>query len=61
MHEVLAREHQRELESQARHSELARQLASARRWRSLERRAHAAYRRHAQRAQWAAQVLAVAD
>ena len=60
MHEALAREHSRQLEHEARQRALASRLASVNRWRYLERRAHAAYRRHAQRAQRAAQVAAVA-
>jgi hypothetical protein len=61
MHEALAREHMRQREREARLHSLASELASANRWRFLERRAHAAYRRHAQRAHRAAQVSAVAD
>ena len=55
MYEALAREHLRQLHSEARHRALVSQLASANRWHTLERRAHAAYRRHAQRAERAGQ------
>jgi hypothetical protein len=55
MHEALAREHLRQLHQEARQRALARELASARRWHFLERRAHNAYRRHAERAERAAQ------
>jgi len=61
MQEALAREHMRERVHQARRHTLSSELASANRWRYLERRAHAAYRRHAQRAQGAAQLSAVAE
>jgi hypothetical protein len=61
MHEALAREHMRRREQEARRHSLSSELASANRWRYLERRAHAAYRRHAQRAHRAAQVSAVAE
>ena len=61
MQEALAREHMRQREREARQHALARQLAAARRWRYLERRAHAAYRRHAQRASGVAALSAVAD
>jgi len=61
LHEALAREHMREREQQARRHALAGEMASANRWRYLERRAHAAYRRHAQRAHGAAQLSAVAE
>jgi hypothetical protein len=61
MHEALAREHMREREQRARRYALSSELASAHRWSYLERRAHAAYRRHAQRAHGAAQLSAVAD
>lgn len=47
--EALAREHIREQEHRARRHSLSSQLASANRWHYLERRANAAYRRHAQR------------
>lgn len=60
LHEALAREHISRREAEARRNSLARELASARRWRYLELRAHEAYRRHAQRANRAAEVLAVA-
>jgi len=55
MHEALAREHLRQLHQDARHHALVSQLASARRWRVLERRAHSAYQRHAERAERVAQ------
>jgi hypothetical protein len=61
MHEALAREHMRQREREARQHSLSSELASANRWRYLERHAHAAYRRHAQRAHRAAQVSAVAE
>ena len=61
MHEALAREHMRQLEHEARQHSLSSKLASANRWHYLERRAHAAYRRHAQRAHRAAQASAVAE
>jgi hypothetical protein len=61
MHEALAREHMRQRESEARRHTLSSELASAHRWRYLERRAHAAYKRHAMRAHRSAQVTAVAD
>ncbi|HEY2298515.1 MAG TPA: hypothetical protein VGH43_12355 [Jatrophihabitans sp.] len=51
MHEALAREHLRQLHEDARRRALVSQLASANRWRSRERRAHKAYRRHAERAE----------
>lgn len=60
LHEALAREHLRELHQDARRRALVGQLASAKRWRQLERRAHAATQRHAQRAERLAQVSAVA-
>lgn len=56
LHEALAREHLRQLHEDARQRTLVNQLASAKRWRARERRAHAAYRRSAQRAEYAAQV-----
>ena len=55
MYEALAREHLRQLHEDARRRALVSQLASANRWRLLERRAHNAYRRHAERAERAAQ------
>lgn len=61
MHEALAREHMRLREKQARTYALTAELAAANRWRYLERRAHAAVVRHAQRAHRAAQVSAVAE
>jgi hypothetical protein len=61
MHEALAREHMRQREREARQQTLSSELASANRWRYLERRAHAAYRRHALRAHRAGQVSAVAE
>lgn len=54
MHEALAREHLRQLHEDARQRALVNQLAAAKRWRRLERRAHNAYRRSAQRAEYAA-------
>lgn len=60
LHEALAREHLRQLHSDAQRRALVTQLASARRWRYLERRAHAAYQRHALRAEQVAQLSAVA-
>ncbi len=60
LHEALAREHLRQLHEDAHQRALVNQLASAKRWRARERRAHAAYRRHAQRAEYAAQSSAVA-
>jgi hypothetical protein len=59
MHEALAREHMRQLEQEARRHALSSELASANRWRYLERHAHAAYRRHARRAHRAARATAV--
>jgi len=59
MHEALAREHMRQREHEARQHSLRSQLAAANRWRYLERRAHAAYRRHSQRAHRVAQAVAV--
>jgi hypothetical protein len=61
MHEALAREHMRHREDEARRHALSRELAAARRWRNLERRAHAAYQRHAQRAVRVGQTSAVAE
>ena len=55
MHEALAREHLRQLHQDARRRALVSRLASANRWRFLERRAHDAYQRHAERAERAAQ------
>ena len=54
LHEALAREHLRQLHEDARQRAFVNQLAAAKRWRKLERRAHAAYRRHAHRAEYAA-------
>lgn len=51
LHEALAREHLRQLHQDARRRALVSELASANRWRFLERRAHAAYQRHARRAE----------
>lgn len=51
LHEALAREHLRQLHQDARRRALVGELASANRWRYLERRAHAAYQRHARRAE----------
>lgn len=50
MHEALAREHMRQREREARQHRLVSELTRARRWHYLERRAHAAHRRHANRA-----------
>ena len=61
MHEALAREHMRQLQYDARRHSLSSKLASANRWRYVERCAHAAYRHKAQRAHRAAQLTAVAD
>jgi hypothetical protein len=61
MHEALAREHMRQREHEARQHALSSRMASANRWRYLERRAHSAYQRHALRAHRAAQASAVAD
>ena len=54
LHEALAREHLRQLHEDARRRALINQLAAAKRWRKLEHRAHAAYRRSAKRAEYAA-------
>jgi len=59
LHEALAREHLRQLHEDARHRAFVNQLAAAKRWQKRERRAHAAYRRSAQRAEYAAQASAV--
>ena len=61
MHEALAREHMRQRMQEAERHRLASHLAAANRWRYLERRAHAAYRRHAHRAEQFAQTAALAD
>ena len=61
MHEALAREHMRQRHQDAQRHRLASELAAANRWRYLERRANAAYRRHAHRAEQYAQVSARAD
>ena len=61
MHEALAREHMRQHHRDAHQRQLVSELAAANRWRYLERRANAAYRRHARRASSAAEVLAVAE
>jgi hypothetical protein len=64
MHEALAREHMRQRHDEARQAQrhrLASELAAANRWRYLERRANAAYRRHARRAEQVAQSVAVAN
>ena len=50
MHEALAREHMRQLHEDARQRALVSELAVGQPLAHLERRAHAAYRRHAQRA-----------
>jgi hypothetical protein len=54
LHEALAREHLRQLHEDARHRAFVNQLAAAKRWHKREQRAHAAYRRHAHRAEYAA-------
>ena len=59
LHEALAREHLRQLHEDARHRAFVNQLAAAKRWQKRERRAHAAYRRSAERAEYAAQASAV--
>jgi hypothetical protein len=61
MHESLAREHMRRREREAQHHRLVNELAAANRWHYLERRAHAAHRRHAQQARRAAQYLRVVE
>jgi hypothetical protein len=64
MHEALAREHMRQRHSEAlvaQRQRVASEMAAANRWRYLERRANAAYRRHARRAEQAAHSVAVAD
>ena len=61
MHEALAREHMRQLESSARRHRLSRELASANRWRHRAHRARQASQRHAARAQRAAHLSAFAD
>lgn len=61
MQERLAREHMRQREREARQHALSSRLASANRWRYLERRAHQAYRRRMQSADRAAQLSAVAE
>ena len=61
MHEALAREHTRQLMQEAQRHRLANQMAAANRWRYLERRANAAYRRHAHRAEQFAQASALAN
>jgi hypothetical protein len=61
MHEALAREHMRELEQHARRNSLSRRMASANRWRHLERLAAQAHQRRVQRAHRVAEVSAVAD
>jgi hypothetical protein len=61
MHEALAREHMRELEEHARRHSLSRRMASANRWRYLERLAAQAHQRRVQRAHRVAEVAAVAD
>jgi hypothetical protein len=61
MHEALARERMREREQQSRSRQLASELAAARRWHYLERRARAAHQRHASRAHRAALVTAIID
>ena len=54
LHEALAREHQLRREREARQHRLVSGLAAERRWRYLERRAHSAHVRHADRARRAA-------
>ena len=54
LHEALAREHLRQLHEDARQRAFVNQLAAAKRWRNLERRAHDAYRRHGTLAEYAA-------
>lgn len=49
MHEALARDRMRELESQARSRRLARGLAAERRWHRMSRYASAAHARRASR------------
>lgn len=49
MHEALARDRMRELESQARSRQLARGLAAERRWHRMSRYASAAHARRASR------------
>ena len=61
MHEALAREHMRQRQQEAQRARLANEMAAANRWRYLERRANAAYRRHARRAEQVAQSVAVAN
>lgn len=61
MYEALAREHMRERHEQARRHRLLRELAAAKRWRALERRAGAAAERHAVRAGRVAAVSALAE
>jgi hypothetical protein len=55
MYEALAREHQLRRERQPRDYRLASELAAERRWRRLERWAHVAQERHAERVHRAAQ------
>jgi hypothetical protein len=61
MHEALARERMREEHERSQRSQVSGELASARRWHRLELRAHAARRRHAQRADQAASSVAEAS
>ena len=61
MYEALAREHMRQRHEDAQRHRLASELAAANRWRYLERRAGAARRRHAHRAEEYAQSSALAD
>ncbi|MDQ6849361.1 MAG: hypothetical protein M3070_05175 [Actinomycetota bacterium] len=61
LHEALAREHQLRREREARHYRLANELTAERRWRYLERRAHAAHKLHAERARRAAQATSLAQ
>jgi len=49
MNEALARERLRERYADAYRSSVASEVAAARRWHRLERRARAAHRRHSQR------------
>jgi hypothetical protein len=64
MHEALAREHMRQRRHEAQAAQrqrLASELAAANRWRYLERRANAVYRRHARRAEQVAQSVVLAN
>ena len=61
MYEALAREHMRQRSQDVERHRLASELAAANRWRYLERRASAAHRRHAHRAEQYVQATALAD